>query len=114
MMNFFMLFSRVGNVFMAFVVGMTGTFILKVLFVIIYDHVLVGCRFRLTLFASIVSQEFVDQVPFLVLINVHISDWGKFLFCNFSPCHSSPMRFYTLHMPLVDHSNYSFSMTVLI
>ena len=61
--------------FMAFVVSVSGSFIFKVLFMIVDKVILMSSRLRLRILASELSQIFIDNAIFLDGVNVHVSNW---------------------------------------
>ena len=66
------LLSRLVNVLVALVVGVSRPLVLEVILVVVGESVLVGCWLRACDLGSIVSQVVVHQVLLLVHVNVHI------------------------------------------
>ena len=109
MVTFFALLSRVRDILVAVVMGVTGSLVLKVFFVVVHQHVLMSGWLSVALLAGVLSQEFVDQVSFLVFIDVHVGHWRNFFSFFFSASCPSPMSLHSLHVPLVDNSDDSLS-----
>ena len=108
-MRFFPMLPWCVDILVAFVMSMPCSFVLEVLFVIVCQHVLVSCRLRSGVLAGEVSQELVDQMALLILVDVHVS-YGRFLLLGFlSSRGSSPVSLDTLHVPLIDHCYDCFS-----
>ena len=114
MMRLFMFLSWVGDIFVAVMMSMTSSLVFEVFFVVVHQHVLMSGWLSVALLAGVLSQEFVDQVSFLVFIDVHVGHWRKFFGLFFSAGCPSPMSFHSLHVPLVDNSDDSLSTAFLV
>ena len=90
---------------MAFVVSVSCSLILEVLFVIVDQMVLMTGGFGVGDFRSVFSEEFVHNVVLLPSVNIHIGDWRQDFLVDLSACGSAPMGLDGLHVPLVDHGH---------
>lgn len=104
-MSVFVLLSWLGNIGVAVVMGVPCSFILVVLFMIASRCVLMRSWLRFSIFTGKISEVVIDDMGLLNNVDWHIMNGGKPLFDGFSLCASSPVRFNTLHMPLVDNSD---------
>lgn len=102
--------SRLGNILVSIVVGVSCSFVFEVLFMIVGQIILMSCRFRLGHCWCVFSKPFVDESLFLHLINVHISDWRFLRLNHFSASDFAPMSFNSFHVPLIDNCNNIFAL----
>lgn len=109
----FGLFSGFGNILVASVMGMPGSFVFVVFFVIVGEHVLVGCGLWFCHLWCVGSQEIVHSFHILILIDVHIGDRRKMLLHDFCPCSFSPMGLDSMGMPMIDNCNNFFSLALI-
>lgn len=98
-------FARLGNVLVSIVVGVPGTLIFVVLFVIVGEVVLPGGRLSFTDLGSIFSQPLVGEELLLHIIDGHISHGREILLGNNSACMIAPVSLDSLHVPLIDNGH---------
>lgn len=91
------------DVLVAVVVGVPRPLVLEVLLVVVGEHVLVGGRLRLRVGARELPQVLVDQVPLLVLVDVHVGHWRQLLLLLLRAGGSAPVGLDALYVPLVHH-----------
>ena len=73
-MRFLGFLPGVGDVLVAVVVSVSRPLVLEVLFVVVHAHVLVGRGLGPGVLSREVSQVVVDDMPLLVLVDVHVED----------------------------------------
>lgn len=95
------LLPRLRDVSVAVVVGVPGSLILEVLFVVIRLVVLPTCRLSPSNRRSVIPQELVHQELLLNSINVHVSNWGKIGLGDLGSSDSSPVGLHSFHVPLI-------------
>ena len=99
---------------MTIVVSMSGSFIFKVLFMIVSLSILVSSWFRVSYFTGKLSKIIIDKILLLIPIDVHVCNWRVVFFNYLSSCWLSPVGLYSFHVPLVHNCYYFITCTILI
>lgn len=112
-MRFLVGWSRWFDVLVACVMSVPCSFVLKVLFVIACNHILMSSRFWFCYLTCVFSQELIDNMQFLIFINVHVCNWRDWLFSIPGACSFSPVSLDSFNVPLIDYSNNFFSLSIV-
>jgi hypothetical protein len=112
-MRFLVGWSRWFDVLVACVMSVSCSFVLKVLFVIACNHILMSSRLWFCYLTCVFSQELIDNMHFLIFINLHVCNWRYWLFSIPSACSFSPVSLYSFNVPLIDYSNNFFSLSIV-
>ncbi len=97
------LLPRLGHILMALMVGVPGSLVLEVLFVVVRLVVLPTRWLRLGHRGSVLPQELVHQQLLLHRVDVHVGDGREAGLGDLGSSDPPPVGLYSLHVPLVHH-----------